>query len=48
MVEQGRIIARAMDKLKVEKKKNMIEAAERRTQNLHDAAEKELFNNNIN
>lgn len=43
MIEQGRIIARAMDKIKVDKKKNMIKAVERRETMLRDAAEQELF-----
>lgn len=47
MEKQGRIIARAMDRIKVEKKKSMMEAVTRRETMLHDAAEKELFGNNI-
>lgn len=43
MMEQGRIIARAMRDLKVEQKKNMIRAVQRRETMLRNAAEKELF-----
>ena len=39
MIEQGRVIARAMHELKVEQKKNMIKAVKRRETMLHNAAE---------
>ena len=42
MVEQGRVIARAMDDLKVQKEKNMIKADRRRATMLENAAEKAL------
>ncbi len=49
-MEHGRIIARAIDKFKVDKKKSMIRAEERRIEKIHQAAEIELLglsNNNI-
>lgn len=46
MVEQGRIIARAMDRIKVDKKKNMIQAGERREEMLRTAAEEALSGGN--
>ena len=42
MVEHGRVIARAMHELKVEKKKNMTKAVERREKMLHTAADQAL------
>jgi hypothetical protein len=45
MMEQGRVIARAMSDLKVEQKKNMIKAVERREILLHTAAEQALSGN---
>lgn len=43
--EHGRIIARAIDQLKVDKKKSMIRAEERRIKNLESAAEEVLSDN---
>lgn len=45
MMEQGRIIARAMSDLKVEQKKNMMEAVEKRKVNLETAAAQALSGN---
>lgn len=45
MMEQGRVIARAMSDLKVEQKKNMMKAVERREKLLHTAAEQALSGN---
>lgn len=42
MIEQGRVIAHAMSALKVEQKKNMMKAVERREILLHTAAEQAL------
>jgi hypothetical protein len=42
MMKQGRVIARAMSDLKVEQKKNMAKAVERREILLHTAAENAL------
>lgn len=39
MMEHGRIIARAISDIKVEKQKNMIKAVKRRETLLHNAAE---------
>lgn len=47
MMEQGRVIARAMSDLKVEQKKNMMKAVERREILLHTAAEQALSGFNI-
>ncbi len=41
-MEHGRVIARAMSDLKVEQKKNMIQAVQRRETMLHSAAEQAL------
>lgn len=43
VVEQGRVIARAMDEFKVQKEKNMAKAVKRRATMLENAAEKALF-----
>lgn len=45
--EHGRIIARAMNQIKVESKKNMIKAVQQRAEKLEQAAEIELFKTNI-
>ena len=42
LVEHGRVIARAMDDLKVQKEKNMASAAKRKATMLENAAEKAL------
>lgn len=42
MMEQGRIIAHAMNDLKVERKKNMIQAVAQREKMLEHAAEQAL------
>jgi hypothetical protein len=47
LMEHGRIIARAMNELKVEHKKNMIKAVQQRAERLEQAAEIELFKTNI-
>lgn len=46
MMEQGRAIARAMDKIKVDRQKNKARAVERREILLHTAAEQALSGNN--
>lgn len=46
MNQHGRVIARAMDELNVQKEKNMAKAEKRRATMLENAAEKELFGNN--
>lgn len=45
LMEHGRIIARAMDDVKVEKEKNMIKAGKRRETMLRNAAEQALSGN---
>lgn len=40
--EHGRVIARAIDEVKVEKQKNMIKAEKRRATMLENAAERAL------
>ena len=47
LLEHGRVIARAMQQLKVEQKKNMIQAVQQRAEKLEQAAETELFKTNI-
>lgn len=42
MEQQGRIIARAMNEIKVEQKKHMMKAVERRNERLNTAAEQVL------
>lgn len=44
--EHGRIIARGIEDVKVEKKKNMMKAVTRKEKMLHDAAEQALSGNN--
>lgn len=46
-MKHGRIIARAMNEIKVENKKNMIQAVQQRAEMLEQAAEQELFKTNI-
>lgn len=47
MMEHGRAIARALNELKVEKRKSMAKAVERREKLLHTAAEQALSGNSI-
>lgn len=46
-MRHGRIIARAMNELKVDQKKNMIKAVQDKQAKLEQAAEIELFKTNI-
>lgn len=43
LVEQGRVIARAMEEQKLQKEKNMAKADRRKATMLENAAEIELF-----
>ncbi len=46
LMEHGRVIARAMDEVKVEKQKNMIKADRRKATMLENAAERALSGKN--